>query len=170
MKKCTYTPEKINKLVSLTISSEGSPEEFNLLSQHLRDCEVCREKLHRIKYIFSELTEMAKPDPLTPREIARLRGAVFEGSKQNKKTTVPDFSQSFVTVLLKPLAIAICAIFIIFAGWKIYREPALHTAKIQQEKISEEEVDIISHLDMLKDLETIEKLVKVLDEPPGSRS
>lgn len=170
MKKCTYTPEKINELISLAIAGEGSPKEDSLFDQHLRNCEVCREKLYRIKHIFSELTEMAKPNPLTPREIARLHGTVFTTPRQHKKTTVFPLLQSSVTALVKPLAIAICAVFVIFAGWKIYHKPMLHTAKIQQENLSEEEMDIISNLDMLKDLEAIEKLVKVLDEVPGSRS
>jgi len=163
MKECIYTSEKRDELIIMPRIGELPSEAKASLLKHIESCEACRERFAQIARFDKELKTLAEPEPLTIWEIARITNAIHR-SKQ---------SSIFSKAILKPLAVGLCAIIITFAGWWKFHQHStspLQITSVQEEVISQDDLNVIAHLDMLEELDDIEKLTKILDEPSRSQS
>jgi len=161
MKECIYTSEKRDELIMLALVGELPSEAIASLLKHIESCEACRERFAQISQFDKELKSLAEPEPLSLWEIARITNAIHR----------PKQLSIFPKVILKPLALGLCAIAFTFAGWwKIHQhtKPPLQITSTQEEAISQEDLNVIAHIDMLEELDDIEKLTKILDEPSRS--
>jgi len=161
MKECIYTPEKRDELIILALTGELPSEARASLLKHIESCEACRERFAKISRFDKELKSLAEPEPLSLWEITKITNAIY----RSKQLSI------FPKTILKLLAVGLCAVMLTFAGWwKIhqYTKPPLQITTIQGEAISQEDLNVITHLDMLEELDDIEKLAKILDEPSRS--
>ncbi|MEJ5300895.1 MAG: zf-HC2 domain-containing protein [Thermodesulforhabdaceae bacterium] len=157
LKSCIYTPDKRDELITLALMGELSPESESFFRNHITSCEVCMERVTKLSEFYRKLKTFSEPEPLNIWEIARLTRAIRKPKHK-----------SVFTSLLKPVAVGLCVMIITVGGWWKLRDHSLSfltTANIQQEEnISPEDLNVIAHIDMLEELDSIEKLTKVLDE------
>lgn len=180
MKRCSYTPKERDELIILDVTGEIAPHTASDFRRHLAGCDICQKRFDELSNFAKAIAYYAHPEPLTNSEIARLNHAIMSRKTSALKSKslfsrlaflqLPSFGYNFSRAFLKPVALAFCFLILIFSGWHLYHKPALslHTAKINQ--MTGDEADIIANLDMLEDLDALEKLVKVLDESAENRS
>lgn len=180
MKRCSYTTKKRDELIILDVAGEIAPHEASDFRRHLAGCDICQKRFDELSNFATAIAHCAHPEPLTNSEIARLNHAIMSRKTPVPKSKslyslfsllgLPSSGFNLYRAFLKPVALAFCFLILIFSGWHLYHKPALslHPAKINQ--MAGDEADIIANLDMLEDLDALEKLVKVLDESAENRS
>lgn len=173
-KRCNYTSEIRDELIILDIVGEIGPEQSAVFKEHLAYCEVCQKRFTELLGFTRAIKNCSQKESLTTAEIVQLNEAIIlnKSSPERSNRTPLSFcsGQHVFHFFTKSLAAALCIAILIFSGWHLYNKSLFPsgTAKISQ--TYDDEADIIANLDMLEELDVLEKLVKVLDEPSGHRS
>ncbi|MCX7822246.1 MAG: hypothetical protein N2260_02230 [Syntrophobacterales bacterium] len=163
MKQCSYTAQKRDELIIRIITEEISQEERDSFYDHLTHCEACRDRFEKTKELTNKLIGISRPSPLTPIEMALLNRLIKESPSLHRKF-LP------INILLKTTMAIAFTLVLIFTGWEIQRKLPLNNPNINKEIFSKEDMDLIDNLEMLKELETIEKLVKTLNKNSENHS
>ncbi len=159
----------------LQVSGEppGDPARRRLLDAHLRQCAPCRAEKERLTRLFAAARCAAAPPELLPAQVDRLSAAVRRILE--KKTSRGGWRPWLVGGFPRPLpALALALVLVVAAGGGLRYFLDRPEAPGAAERISEwspRDIEVIRHLELLRDLETIEKIVHVVDlsdSPPGA--
>jgi hypothetical protein len=158
--------------IMLYVYDELNAQERQRLEQHLEICEGCRkEKLHMLGMIRRIKTTM-KPPKLSVTEAKEMTNTITW--KLNRTPNLKWWSPIFAcrpSRVIPALAAAIILIVIAsIIGYKTFTVDTQFspTASIQAEQLSAQELEIIQNLDLLRDMEALQKLVQAVDQSPTS--
>jgi anti-sigma factor RsiW len=135
---------------------------------HLRACEACRSERARLAQLLGEVKRSAAAPRLSPAQADRMVDAI---SRRLRSESRRDRSpRRWMPGLIPSLSAAAVLLIALFAGYQL--SGGLFTAGFlsgfSQELLPpEQDLDVISNLDLLKNLSTIEKLVQVVDDSAG---
>jgi hypothetical protein len=168
MKACHHHKETI----MLDIYGELGTEARRRLENHLATCEACRREYRHLENMIANLKTTMDPARLSSDEVARLTATVNSRlqKERNKKWWRPNMAAYRPARLIPALATA-CIIIVVSAIW-IYSSffntnEFQPTASIREEQLMVNDLEIIENLDLLKEMEAIQKLVKAVDKQPN---
>jgi hypothetical protein len=152
-----------NETLMLDVLGElNDPRLRSEWEQHLKACGGCRIEAARMRQLIGKVRESGMPPELTPVQRDAMAGAVG-WRLRNERLARP--KKAGWRLRLVPALAAACALFVVVAvGYRlkdVYLGPdrgAEMSAELQAQ-----DLDIIKHLDLLKDMDTIEKLIHVVD-------
>lgn len=158
--------------IMLDVYGELNAEERARLEQHLEICEGCRKKrLHMLGLIGKIKTTMDAPE-LSATEAKKMTKTITW--KLNHKRNLKWWSQIFAYSPSRLIpAVAAASLLIVIASILGYHtfladNQFQPTASIQAEQLSAQDFEIIQNLDLLRDMEAIQKLVQAVDQSPTS--
>jgi len=132
---------------------------------HLRACDSCRRERSRMLQLLGKVREVGMPPELSAAQMDAMAGAVG-WRLRNERLSRPQ--KTGWRLRLVPALAAACALLVVVAFGYRFRDRWAGpegggeiTAELQAE-----DLDIIQHLDLLKDMGTIEKLIHVVDVDP----
>jgi hypothetical protein len=134
------------------------------LEAHLRECRGCRNERERLSAFLQEIREAAEPPELSARETRAMVAAV---RKRWKDRPVGWFERLRRGGRLRFIPIAAAASAALIVGFLAHRTFTLQGGfgdSVGQQQVTQQDLEVIRHLDLLKDLDAIQKLVRVVDE------
>ena len=161
MKACIDRDE----VLMLDVYGELSEEERAEWEQHLEQCAGCREERQKMLRFIDRIKREMPPPPFSSDKAGALsralQGRLHEGKTVSRwwERIVPAPSRTLAAV-----AAACCVV--VLAGWlalKWFEAPSPHPDVRAEAQISEKDIEIIKNMDLLEDLETLRKLVQVVD-------
>jgi len=162
MKAC---PDR-NETLMLDLYGELEPEAALRWEGHLESCDDCRRERRRLQTLIGRIRDADAAAALTPQESSALRAELHRRTApvQNRFLQPRSF--------LRGLPALAAAAMLVLAVW-VFQErtpapPAVPTVDIYRQ-LSEEDLEVIRNLDMLKQFQTIEKLSRVV-HVSGDRS
>ena len=168
MKACHLHKETI----MLNIYGELGAEARRRLENHLATCQACRREHRNLENMIANLKSTLQPAQLSSDEVATLAATVNSRlqKERNKKWWRPNLAAYGPAQLIPALAAA-CIIIVVSAVW-IYSSFSnisdfQPTASIQEEQLMVNDLQIIENLDLLKEMEAIQKLIKAVDKQPN---
>jgi hypothetical protein len=137
-------------------------------ANHLRTCEACRRERERMLQLLGEVKRSFAAPKLSKDEADTMADAISR-QLRNERSRGRSFRR-WVPGLIPSLAAAGGLLIALVVGYQL-NGGFLTTGKfigISQELLPrEQDLDVISNLDLLKNLSTIEKLVQVVDDSAG---
>jgi anti-sigma factor RsiW len=137
---------------------------------HLASCSGCRTEKARMLHLLGQVRASGTPPELSDAEAQRMTGAVSREIR-NRPGRVSRTGWSFR--LVPALAAAGALIITVMAGYWLQGSffgsgrLADLTAESQLEA---PDLDVVKHLDLLRDMDTIEKLIQIVDIPDNELS
>lgn len=130
--------------------------------QHLKACDGCRIERARMRQLLGKVREAGMPPELSTTQIDAMAGAVG-WRLRNERLARPE--KTGWRLRLVPTLAAACALLVVVAfGYRFKdRWAGPEGGGEISAELHAEELDIIKHLDLLKDMDTIEKLIHVVD-------
>lgn len=142
--------------------------------KHLETCEGCRQERERMRRLL-QLVKEATPSPgLSPEDARDLAGSVKrELRREQEGTWWPKRFLSIPNRLIPALAAA--CLLVVALGWFTMRElkaPSLVdtiTNNNLEKPMMAADLDVIKNLELLEEMETLQKLVKIVDSRETSQ-
>jgi len=136
---------------------------------HLRACGGCRRERARMLQLLGKVREAGMPPELSATQVDAMAGAVG-WRLRNERLARPQETDRRRRLI--PALAAACALLVVVAFG--YRFKDRWTGPEGSGEISAElhaqDLDVIKHLDLLKDMDTIEKLIHVVDLPSNGQA
>ena len=158
-----------NESLLLHLYGELGDVEHSELDEHLIICEDCRQEKERLETLIGLFKEESVPSPLTMAESTALVNGV------NRKLTSRRFARDWFGFILNkrnlwlPAAATACLLIMLttYIGYERFNiSKNLVTPKLDISKqLPENEIEIIQNLDLLKNLDTLEKISQVVKDP-----
>jgi len=134
--------------------------------QHLEKCLGCREERRQMLRFLSRIKERSLTPEFSPEKAEALSRAVKDqvsgrqaGSRWWDRIMVP-----FPARALGAVAAACCVV--VLSGWlalKWFDAPSLGPSPAGEIQLSQKDLEVIRNLELLEELETLRKLVHVID-------
>ena len=137
---------------------------------HLASCSGCRVEKARMLHLLGQVRASGSPPELSDAEAQRMAGAVSRKIR-NRPGRV---SRSDWPVRLVPALAAACVLIItVMAGYWLQDSffGAGRVADLASEpQLETPDLDVVKHLDLLRDMDTIEKLIQIVDIPDNGQA
>jgi hypothetical protein len=137
---------------------------------HLASCSGCRTEKTRLLNLLGRVRASGSPPELSEAEAQRMTAAVSRKIR-NRPGRVSGSGRSF---RLLPALAAACVLFItVMAGywWQEAFFGAERIADLSSEpQLEPPDLDVVKNLDLLRDMDTIEKLIQIVDIPGNSQT
>ncbi|MBW1723458.1 MAG: zf-HC2 domain-containing protein [Deltaproteobacteria bacterium] len=158
------------------VHGELDPEARRALDAHLRVCESCRQERISLMKLMDKMKDHMQPPILSEREVdesvRRIRRRLHKGINEKQEKGL----WGLRPVRVLSLAAALCILILVVvlqngerAGNHGVRQTTLKTRLLVDEGIGPEEREIIANLELLREMDALEKLVHVVDRPKKSR-
>ncbi|RJR54407.1 MAG: hypothetical protein C4576_00700 [Desulfobacteraceae bacterium] len=141
---------------------------------HLSECATCRQEYTRMLRLAGKVKEVMTPPPLTEADsrsiIRAVRTEMIQGEERRSK---PGWlSRSW---RLSPALATACVFAAIISIWSLgsfdsHLKKDKSVGKEHSQGVRVEDLEIIKNLDLLKQMDSVEKLVHALDEPEDDPS
>jgi hypothetical protein len=139
--------------------------------EHLRDCDNCRRERSRMLQLLGKVREAGMPPEFSAAQMDAMARAVG-WQLRNERLARPQ--ETGRRLRLVPALAAACALLVVVAfGYRFKdRWAGPEGGGEITAELPAEDLDVIKHLDLLKDLDTIEKLIHVvdIDLPPNGQT
>jgi hypothetical protein len=166
MKPCTHYQETLLS----DVHGELRPHERPEWEKHLEQCEPCRLEKERLVTMLSTVKATLSSSDKASDEAeglpSAIRSAWREGLEKN-----PDRTPFWGTPLRFAPALAATCLVIALAGWFSFKE-FRHAGIIQdgsqvvmEEQLASEDLEVVKNIELLEEMEDVEKLVELLDRP-----
>lgn len=161
MKACTDRDE----MLLLDVYGELGEVERAAWERHLQQCPGCREERQKMLRLIDRIRKEMPAPALSPEKASALSRSIrtrLRGQETRSRwweRMVPASSRTLAA------AAAACCV-VVLSGWlalKWFEEPSPHAGPQTEARISGQDLEIIENLDILEDLETLRKLVQVVD-------
>jgi hypothetical protein len=132
--------------------------------EHLKQCIGCRRERDRMLSLISDMRQAGMPPELTPAQAQAMADKVG-WRLRNERLDRPDkFGRRFRLV---PALAAVCALFVVVVSgyWLADRLLDREGGDDISAELNVQDLEVINHLDLLKNMDTIEKLIHVVDLP-----
>ncbi|UCG11391.1 MAG: hypothetical protein JSU72_12675 [Deltaproteobacteria bacterium] len=165
MKSC---PDHRETLL-LDVYGELAADDRPAWEKHLETCDTCRLERRRLTQLL-RLTREAIPSPdLSPEEAKALQSAISR--RLRKETGKAQWRTRFLGITARPIpALVAASLLVVILGWFGLRQfqapPPLRTASsldLEEEMIAQDR-DIIENLELLEQMDVLEKVVHVVDQ------
>ncbi len=151
-------------LLQVTGEPPGDSARRRLVEAHLRQCALCRAEQERLIRLFAAGRRAADSPELSPAQVDRLCAAVRSAlEKPPSRGWRAWFGGGFPRPL-PALAAALVLVVAVGGGVRFFLERP--EAPGEAERVSEwspHDIEVIRHFELLRELETIEKIVHVVD-------
>jgi hypothetical protein len=137
---------------------------------HLASCSACRVEKARMLHLLWQVRISGRPPELSDAEAQRMAGAVSREIR-NRPGRVSGSGWSFR--LVPALAAACVLIITVMAGYWLQDSffGAGRVADLASEpQLEAPDLDVVKHLDLLRDMDTIEKLIRIVDIPDNGQA
>ncbi len=166
MKPCTHYQETL----LLDVYGELNPHERPEWERHLEQCEPCRSERERLLNMLGTVkATMPSPDMASEKAEglpSSIRRVWREGLEKK-----PDRKPFWGAPARFAPALAAACLVIAVAGWFSFKE-FRHAGIIQkgpkvvmEEQLASEDLEVVKNLELLEEMEDVEKLVELLDRP-----
>jgi len=135
---------------------------------HLRACDRCRGERARMLQLLGKMREAGAPPELSAAQADAMAGAVGWRLRNERLARLQkgDRRLRWVPALAAACALLVVAVF----GYQLKdRWTRPEGGGGISAELHAEDLDVIKHLDLLKDMDTIEKLVHVVDLPSNGQ-
>jgi hypothetical protein len=153
----------------LDVYVELDPNERPNWERHLEECEACREERKQLLGMIQTVKE-AVPSPALSPEKAQAIASSIKRKMSNEREDVWQRKRLFGTANRLIPALATICLLIVALSWfslqELKKPPAVQMISdlALEEQIISEDLDVIRNLELLQEMETLEKLVKFLDK------
>jgi hypothetical protein len=168
MKPCANHRETL----MLDIYGELGPEARPVWEEHLKTCEACRRERLRMQGLVGNLKSALATPNLSDRQVSEGVQAVRMKLMDARKTPWWRKVLNVRPAMLVPAAVAFCALFL--AITMVDMEPLMNSVGIRtashpdiMEQMKSEDLEVIKNLDLLREMESLGKLVNVVDDKNG---
>jgi hypothetical protein len=159
-------PERKDKLI-LDVYGEMDARQRTDWEKHLAACEACRLEKEKLLELLQASKQSSALADLSPEETQALSDSIVRKLRNEK----PDHWWEWVFMANRRLtpSMAAACILILFLGWFGLNnfnssDKVSNTSQIVlDEKIMVTDEELLENLDMLQEMEALEKLVKLLD-------
>ncbi len=153
----------------LDVYDELDPNERPNWERHLEECEACREERKRLFRLIQTVKE-AVPSPALSPEKAQAIASSIKRKINSEREDMWWRKRLFGTPSRLIPALATSCLLIVALSWFSLKE-LKNPAGVQtisglalEEQVISEDLDVIRNLELLQEMETLEKLVKFLDK------
>jgi len=164
---------KYQEALYLEVYGELNPADYPDWEKHLRSCEHCRkerESLHQ----FLQTVKQTIPTPLLSSEQIKRQVRLIQEKLQEEKDL--SWQEKWRRVLFPkfaPAVATVCVVLIIISwlGWKEFKKFEVNSPSFPttlEKQIDRNDLEVIKHLEFLKEMDEVEKLVRLLDKPGNS--
>lgn len=156
--------------IMLDIYGELDAEERMRLQQHLEICEGCRKERQQMVGLMGKIKTTMKSPELSFTEAKRMANTILW--RLNNARSPKWWSQIFATRPSRLIpALAAASILIVMAGIIGYNtfiadNKFRYSANVATEQLNSQDLEIINNLDLLRDMDAIQKLVQAVDQSP----
>jgi anti-sigma factor RsiW len=162
MKACADREEAL----VLDVYGELSPGDRPAWERHLETCRACREERQRWVQIVKAAREAMPAPAILPEDTEALQRSLTRRWRGERST--PGWHGLFVGIPLKPLpALAAACMVLTIAGWFvlhwIQNRSLARTIPEAQKQITVSDLEVLENLDLLEEMDDIEKVVQVID-------
>lgn len=169
MKPCANHRETL----MLDVYGELGPKARPAWEAHLEACEGCRREHLRMKRFLGNLKSAMEPPKLSDRQAGEGVRAVRIRLMDARKAPWWRNVLSFRPSILVPAAVALCALFLAITMVdmeSLMTSVGMRTASRLDvmEEIRSEDLEVIKNLDLLREMDSLGKLVHVVDDNSGS--
>ena len=162
MKACIDRDE----VLLLDVYGELGQEEKAEWKRHLEHCAGCREERQKMVRFLGRIKKEMPPPALSHEKAGALSRAIKR--RLGERETESRWWERMVPApprTLAALAAACCVV--VLSGWlalKWFEVPAPHPDSQTEARISGKDIEVIKNMELLEDLETLRKLVQVVDD------
>ena len=161
MKACTNRDE----VLLLDVYGELSDVERAEWERHLEQCSGCREEREKMLRFIDRIKQEMPPPPWSYEKAGALPRAIK--TRLHERGTASRWWARMVPATSRtPAAVAAACCVVVLSGWlalKWFEAPSPHPGAPTEAQISREDIEIIKNMELLEDLETLRKLVQVVD-------
>jgi anti-sigma factor RsiW len=168
MRSCTAFSEAL----LLDVHGELPHKDRPIWEDHLKTCPGCREEQQRLIAMLERVRETLQAPELSEGDERALQGVISNKLKRYSEDSW--FKRWAASLSLPPLpALAAVSLVMLGVGWFLLKGsqgPQMNQSMAQlgtEEQEIVQQYDLLANLDLLKEMETIEKLVQVVDERNG---
>lgn len=164
--------EDQKSIIMLDVYGELKDEERARLEQHLEICEGCRKEKRHMLQVIGQIKATMESRELSATDAKKMMNTIT--LKLNRARNLKWWSQIFTYSPSRLIpAVAAASILIVIASILGYNRFLANnqfqpTASIQTEQLSAQDFEIIQNLDLLRDMEALQKLVQAVDQSPTS--
>jgi anti-sigma factor RsiW len=163
MRSCADREE----VLLLDVYGELSPGDRGTWEQHLETCSACSGERHRLVEILRAAKEAMPAPAILPEETKALRQSLARSWMGERSR--PWWHGLFLGVHLRPLpALATACLALVAIGWFalqwVQTRSSTRTVPEAQERIMAGDLEVLVNLDLLQEMDDIEKVVRVVDQ------
>jgi anti-sigma factor RsiW len=137
---------------------------------HLASCSGCRTEKARMLQLLGQVRASGSPPELSNAEAQRMAGTINREIR-NRPGRVSKSGGSFR--LVPTLAAACVLILTVMAGYWLqasYFKAGRSVGLASEPQLAPQDQDVVEHLDLLRHMDTIEKLIQIVDIPDNGQA
>jgi hypothetical protein len=135
---------------------------------HLASCSGCRSEKTRMLRLLGQVRVSGSPPELSGVEAQRMAGAVSREIRNQ-----PDRVSGWSFKLVPALAAACVLIITVMTGYWL-QDSFFGAGRVgdlaSEPQLEPPDLDVVKHLDLLRDMDTIEKLIQIVDIPDNGQT
>ncbi len=162
----------VTRLLIRQTAESLNDQEQRAVKAHLKICPACRQEQERIQGLLARAREQTRPGRMSRAESEQVLDAVHDRLDLEPRT-----SPTWPALLKRPMvlvpAAAACAALagVLVLTFQFERSPGHPDSALHQAAHNEElDREVIQNLDLLQDMETIQKLVSITDDDEQSKT
>jgi len=166
------TCEHLKENLTLYTYGELDPVTSREVENHLKSCEGCRQEHRRLSTILAKVKQASAAPQLSPREARALASDISRKLKAGSRRTWWRQYLDLTPSRLIPAAVITAALIIAVAiiGYlNLSRTTGMPPVSMNQNEelmLSDKDMEILDNLELLKEMESIQKLSRLVD-PTG---
>jgi anti-sigma factor RsiW len=164
MKPCT----KYKETLFLDIHGELSPEQQGVWNRHLAACAPCREERQRMANLMDQVKKAVPSPTLRPGEAKRIWAHLREAQDHGENAW---WRRKGAMRKLVPAALAAALVLVFVGGLKVHEfrsllpfGPKVKVVADQDKPNQTVDLEIIENLELLEEMDSLQKLVQVVDQ------
>jgi anti-sigma factor RsiW len=154
-----------NEILMLDVLGElNDPRMRRDWENHLKACDGCRRERAAMRALFGRVKQAGRPPELSAEHADVMAKTIGWKLRNERLKPLPDSPPRRFRFM--PALAAACAIMVAVAAGYYFQERAPdREMAMSAEFVPMEDLEVIKHLDLLREMETIEKLMHVVDVP-----
>ena len=160
-------PDRYENIL-LDIYGELDSSQRSSLGEHLAECPSCREEHLKVLRLVEQIKSGIPAPVLSEDKANALSSSIAHGLLREKAPWT--FSKGFLSPSRLVPSLAAACVVVVFVGW-FSLKMGLHSPSqeryvrnaLQEQQVNPNDMEVISNLDLLEELDVLKKLVTVVD-------
>ncbi len=160
-------PDRYESIL-LDVYGELDPYQGHALVRHFADCPGCREEHRKVSRLVEQIRAGAPAMVLSEDEARALTSSIMGKLLKGKRPSFP-WKGLLSPGRLVP-ALAVACVVLVFVGWLSLRmvlqppsQARYASNGTQEERLSPKDMEVISNLDLLEEMDVLKRLVRAVD-------